>query len=175
MASLGDKHDASTVDLARSFARRGYVVAAINYRLLALKYCYGASSEGLLPACYRAALAARDDAEAAVARLRAHAARFRVEPRRIAVAGESAGGIASYLVGTDRRGGNRVSAGALARSGVPSYLDVIAGPAHDPYVAERGRLLAEATCFFARALDLAAEGDGCGPRLHTLEAAARSG
>jgi dienelactone hydrolase len=211
---FGDKDDATTVDLARSFARRGYVVAAINYRLLALKYCYGASSDGLLPACYRAALAARDDAETALAWLRAHAARFGLDPHRIAVAGDSAGGIASYLVGTDGRGGDRVaaffslsggvpqgrfagpgdapgllavsrgerafawsrdSAGALARAGVPASLDVLAGSAHDPYVADRRRLLAEASCFFSRALGTAATGAGCEPRLRALEAAARAG
>ena len=65
-------------------ARRGYVVASIDYEL-APKSIYPAQLE---------------DCKAAVRWLRANAARFRIDPERIAVFGASAGGHLAALLGT---------------------------------------------------------------------------
>lgn len=66
------------------FARRGFTVATIEYRT---------SNQ----ACFPAALI---DVKAAVRFLKAHAQAFCIDPRRIVIAGESAGGTLSALVGT---------------------------------------------------------------------------
>ena len=67
-----------------SLAGRGYVVASINYRL---------SSEAPSPA-------AEQDVKSAVRWLRANAARFGVDKRRIGIWGGSAGGTLAALAGT---------------------------------------------------------------------------
>lgn len=66
------------------FARRGYTVATINYRT---------SNSAPFPAQLI-------DAKAAVRFLKAHSEQFCIDPNRIAIAGESAGGTLSALVGT---------------------------------------------------------------------------
>jgi acetyl esterase/lipase len=63
---------------------RGYVVASINYRL---------SSEALFPAQIF-------DCKAAIRFLRAHAKEFDIDPARIGVWGDSAGGQLAALLGT---------------------------------------------------------------------------
>jgi acetyl esterase/lipase len=70
--------------LAAHIAAQGYVVASINYRL---------SSEAKFPAQLQ-------DAKAAVRWLRANAQRYGVDPKRIAVWGESVGGSVAALIGT---------------------------------------------------------------------------
>ncbi len=70
--------------LAETFARRGYVAAAINYRL-APKYNYPAQL---------------DDCQRAVRWLRKNAKEFRVDPKRFGAAGASAGGHLALLLGT---------------------------------------------------------------------------
>jgi len=65
------------------FAHKGYVVANINYRL---------SNEAKFPAAIQ-------DCKCAVRWLRAHAEKYNVDPERIIVAGGSAGGHLSLLVG----------------------------------------------------------------------------
>ena len=65
------------------FARRGYTVATIEYRT---------SNQ----ACFPAALV---DVKAAVRFLKAHAQAFCIDPARIVIAGESAGGTLSALAG----------------------------------------------------------------------------
>lgn len=69
--------------LAEFFARRGYVAAAINYRL-APKWSYPAQL---------------DDCQRAVRWLRKRAKEFRVDPKRFGAAGASAGGHLSLLLG----------------------------------------------------------------------------
>lgn len=69
--------------LAEFFARRGYVSAAINYRL-APKWSYPAQL---------------DDCQRAVRWLRKHAEEFRVDTKRFGAAGASAGGHLSLLLG----------------------------------------------------------------------------
>lgn len=92
----GDKTNTVPVDVANTLARKGYVVASINYRLLAPSGCASNPSQG---ACTVAALEAKRDAQAAVRWLRRHAGTYGVDPTRIGVGGESAGGIMATLVG----------------------------------------------------------------------------
>lgn len=79
----GDKSLAAN-SLALRQAGRGYAVASLNYRL---------SSDAVFPAQL-------NDVKAALRWLRANAARFRIDPQRIAVAGSSAGGHLAALSGT---------------------------------------------------------------------------
>jgi acetyl esterase/lipase len=92
----GSKTNTVPVDVANTFARLGYVVVSIDYRLLAPGGCVANPS---MPACTIAALEAQHDAQAAVRWLRANAATYGVDPARIGVGGESAGGITATLVG----------------------------------------------------------------------------
>jgi acetyl esterase/lipase len=78
----GDKKDMRI--LAEPLAQRGYVVAAINYRL-APKWSYPAQL---------------DDCQRAVRWLRKNAKEFRVDPKRFGAAGASAGGHLALLFGT---------------------------------------------------------------------------
>jgi acetyl esterase/lipase len=78
----GDKRQLR--NLAELFARRGYVAAAINYRL-APKWSYPAQL---------------DDCQRAVRWLRNNAKEFRVDPKRFGAAGASAGGHLALLLGT---------------------------------------------------------------------------
>jgi acetyl esterase/lipase len=70
--------------LAEPLAQRGYVVAAINYRL-APKWSYPAQL---------------DDCQRAIRWLRKNAKEFRVDPKRFGAAGASAGGHLALLLGT---------------------------------------------------------------------------
>ncbi len=67
-----------------SFARSGYAVASLNYRL---------SGEAIFPAQIH-------DCKAAIRWLRANAAQYNIDPLRFAVWGSSAGGHLAALVGT---------------------------------------------------------------------------
>ncbi|MFA0742375.1 MAG: hypothetical protein DFNUSKGM_002498 [Candidatus Fervidibacter sacchari] len=78
----GDKKDMRI--LAEPLAQRGYVVAAINYRL-APKWSYPAQL---------------DDCQRAVRWLRKNAKEFRVDTKRFGAAGASAGGHLALLLGT---------------------------------------------------------------------------
>lgn len=70
--------------LAELFARRGYVAAAINYRL-APKYSYPAQL---------------DDCQRAVRWLRKNAKEYKIDTKRFGAAGASAGGHLALLLGT---------------------------------------------------------------------------
>jgi acetyl esterase/lipase len=91
--SAGDKTNVVPVDVANTFAKLGYVVVSINYRLLGSGCVANPSS------CTVAALEAQHDAEAAVRWLRANAATYKIDTDRIGIGGESAGGITATLVG----------------------------------------------------------------------------
>jgi len=95
--SGGDKTSSPFPALARQFAKRGYVAASINYRLLATERCAGV--QPVPQSCQDAAVAAQHDAQAAVRWLRAHAAQYGIDPTRIAVGGGSAGAATALLVG----------------------------------------------------------------------------
>jgi acetyl esterase/lipase len=89
----GDKTNVVPVDVANTFAKLGYVVVSINYRLL------GSNCIGNPGGCTAAAIEAKRDAQAAVRWLRANAATYGIDPTRIGIGGESAGAITATLVG----------------------------------------------------------------------------
>ena len=89
----GDKTNTVPVDVANTFAKLGYVVVSINYRLL------GSNCIGNPGGCTAAAIEAKRDAQAAVRWLRANAATYGIDPTRIGIGGESAGAITATLVG----------------------------------------------------------------------------
>jgi dienelactone hydrolase len=91
--SGGDKANPLPVDVATTFAKHGYVVVSINYRLLG-SGCVANPSQ-----CTVAALEAKHDAQAAIRWARLHSNFLGIDPTRIAVGGESAGGITAALVG----------------------------------------------------------------------------
>jgi len=70
--------------LRKGYVQRGYVVASLNYRL---------SGHAVFPAQI-------EDCKAAVRWLRANAARFGIDPKRVGVWGSSAGGHLAALLGT---------------------------------------------------------------------------
>ncbi len=92
--TTGDKSSGATQ--ANFFARRGYVAASINYRLLSPTGCGGTTDP--TPACEQAAIAAQHDAQAAVRWFRSNASTYRIDTSRIAMAGSSAGAVTSLLV-----------------------------------------------------------------------------
>jgi dienelactone hydrolase len=93
--SGGDKGNPLPVDVATTFAKQGYVVVSINYRLLGS----GCVSNPGASQCIIAALEAQHDAQAAVRWLRSHAGFLGIDATRIGIGGESAGGITATLVG----------------------------------------------------------------------------
>lgn len=109
----GSRTSPEIVDQANYFARRGYVVASISYRL-APNGCTSVSAE-----CVEAIIDAREDAQAAVRYLRANAAALRVDTNRIAIGGTSAGAITAIGVayGADLPGD----------SGNPGYSAAVRG------------------------------------------------
>ena len=94
-------------ELAIAYARLGYVTASISYRLDPGNHCLqvqagqytGDELTSERARCERAMLGARDDAAAAIAFLRAHAATYGIDPGRVAVGGSSAGAITALHVG----------------------------------------------------------------------------
>jgi acetyl esterase/lipase len=93
--TAGDKSSGATQ--ATFFARRGYVAASINYRLLSPTGCGGTPNP--TPECQQAALGAQHDAQAAVRWFRSNAGTYGIDTSRIAIAGSSAGAVTSLLVG----------------------------------------------------------------------------
>lgn len=107
----GDKADYAvyTVD----YAKKGYVVASINYRMV---------SEALFPA-------AVEDAKCAVRWMRAHAEQYNIDPKRIVVLGGSAGGHLSMMVGYTERGEFEGTGGwAQEDSGVQAVVNFYGVP-----------------------------------------------
>jgi acetyl esterase/lipase len=94
----GTKDNDKAVSLARDFARRGYVTASIDYRLLNTDDGEGEPCGG--PECPQAiaAVAAQHDAQAAIRFLRRNAATYGIDPQRVAIAGTSAGAGTALLV-----------------------------------------------------------------------------
>jgi acetyl esterase/lipase len=89
---LGDR--AGYRDDIEEAARRGYVAVTISYRLMQFDQAQKETTTAapIFPAQIH-------DAKAAVRWLRASAAKYHVDPRRIGVTGQSAGGHLSLLVG----------------------------------------------------------------------------
>jgi acetyl esterase/lipase len=80
----GDKSDGAGLLFKGELVRRGYAMAAINYRL-APKFAFPAQIE---------------DVKCAVRYLRANAAKYNLDPQRIGAIGGSAGGHLAALLGT---------------------------------------------------------------------------
>ncbi len=90
-----------------TLARLGWAAFAVNYRL---------APRAHFPA-------GLSDVRHAVAWIRAHAARFGIDPRRIAALGDSAGGNLAALVATAGRGSlERAPASALPSHGRPRRI-----------------------------------------------------
>jgi acetyl esterase/lipase len=81
---MGSKEGSSDDPLPLDYLAQGYALASINYRL---------SQHAIFPAQI-------EDCKAAVRWLRAHAARFNLDPTRFAAWGPSAGGHLSAMLGT---------------------------------------------------------------------------
>ena len=82
------------------FARAGYVTFSINYRLDPT-LPYGASeavTQNRVDELVAATFNAQHDAQAAIRWVRANAAKYRIDPEKIAIAGHSAGGITAHMV-----------------------------------------------------------------------------
>jgi acetyl esterase/lipase len=92
--SHGDK--SAGAEFGDYFAKRGFVLTSINYRLLAPPGCGGHTDPS--PECEVAALGAQHDAQAAVRWLRKNKVGRHIDGNRIAMAGSSAGAITSLLV-----------------------------------------------------------------------------
>jgi para-nitrobenzyl esterase len=132
----GDK--SGVASNAAFFARLGYVVAAINYRLLSPVGCGG--NPDPTPTCKDAALGAQHDAQAAVRWLRKNASTYKIDAGRIASGGGSAGAVTSLLVdwrpedpGTSGNPGfsSRIGAAVSVSGGVPTnqWIDPSDSPA----------------------------------------------
>ena len=94
----GGDRSSSVTPMPAELVKAGYVVASIDYRLLASAPCVAMTHPS--DDCGAALDAAVRDAQAAVQWLRRNAATFRVDVDRIAIAGESAGGMTAAGVGT---------------------------------------------------------------------------
>jgi acetyl esterase/lipase len=89
----GDKKDYPH-DLLDRLTERGFSIISVNYRL-APKHPFPAAT---------------DDVETAIAYVKQHAPALRVDPRRLALLGPSAGGLIVSYVGAKHRPENRVAA-----------------------------------------------------------------
>lgn len=127
----GDKGEGA--GLMAPLVRRGFVAVSIDYRLLAPGGCDGG---GLTATCVAAVEGGIDDAQAAVRWLRANAATYRIDPRRIAVEGFSAGGVVATGLGSvpaaAGSSGNpgyssKVQAWVSIAGGLPNGLNMSAG------------------------------------------------
>ena len=113
--SGGDKTNTVPVDVGQTFAKQGYVVVSINYRLLGS----GCVANPGAPQCATAAIEAQHDAQAAVRWLRARAGFLGIDPTRIGIGGESAGAITATLVG--------LNSGDPGNSGNPGFPSTVRG------------------------------------------------
>ncbi len=119
-------------DVAAQWARRGYVTLSISYRLDPGNKCQEyqdgkitdpTEAEAERDRCFRAIVAAQNDASAAVGWIRRHAAEFRADPNRIAIGGGSAGAVTAVNVAQRSNPGNGTTftgqkvGAALAMSG----------------------------------------------------------
>jgi dipeptidyl aminopeptidase/acylaminoacyl peptidase len=142
--AAGDKSEGVSVVMANHLAQLGYVVASLNYRLLSAGGCGGSNTGG---DCSTAALEGIHDGQAAVRFLRANAEEYGIDPNRIAISGESAGGVIAYGAGTwsDAPGdsgtpgvSSEVQAFMSLSGGLPGGLFADAGDAPGLFFASTG-------------------------------------
>jgi dipeptidyl aminopeptidase/acylaminoacyl peptidase len=140
----GDKTEGVSPIMANHFAKLGYVAASLNYRLLAPNGCGGSNIGGN---CSTAALEGIHDGQAAVRFLRDNAVQYGIDPDRIAISGESAGGVMSYGAGAwwDEPGesgtpgvSSEVQAFMALSGGLPNGLFGGAGDAPGLFIASVG-------------------------------------
>ncbi|HVM54716.1 MAG TPA: alpha/beta hydrolase fold domain-containing protein, partial [Acidimicrobiales bacterium] len=81
-------------NLLEPWAKRGFVVASIDYRLIPAPGCEG----GPLPTCLTGIANGVDDMQTAIRYFRANASTYGIDPTRVAVAGFSAGAVMSLGV-----------------------------------------------------------------------------
>lgn len=96
--ATGNKNDSSIVEVAMNLARRGYVVATLEYRIgwNPLTTSQEAATEMLLKATFRSL----QDVRNAVRFFRSNASTYSVDDTRIALGGQGTGGYIAYAVGT---------------------------------------------------------------------------
>ena len=94
----GGDRSTSVVPFPDAFAKSGYVVASIDYDTSAASPCV--SEPHLRDDCRVILDAAVADAQAAVRWLKQNAVSYAIDPNRVAIAGESAGGLIAAGVGT---------------------------------------------------------------------------
>ena len=127
----------------RYFASRGMVAFSINYRLIK-------PGEAGMQEC-------ADDCRAALAYIRAHAAELGVDPAKIAVMGDSAGGHLAAVLGTIPGGGQLPTAMILCNPIVdltdPAWIPfVIGGPALEKKAPPEAKIPTPAQTELAKAL-----------------------
>lgn len=93
--TAGDKEAPTISELCESYAKRGYVCASIQYRLVDDDPTYEPGPFVNLTDRFRAINAASQDAAKAVRWLRQNAATYNIDPSRIGIGGSSAGAITS--------------------------------------------------------------------------------
>ena len=100
--TTGSKNDSNVVEMARRFAKKGYVVVALNYRLgwNPATTNQAAASEQLIKATYRAI----QDVRNCVRFIRKNATTYRVDTSKIIVGGQGTGGyVALGLAAVNKR------------------------------------------------------------------------
>ncbi len=126
----GSRDRGSAVTLARRYASLGYVAVSIDYRLVGDDPPTEDIARDPTDPVSRAVAAARVDAGRAVEWVRANAAKYRIDPNRIAIGGNSAGAITSmsvaYRFGEDPDvGGADVQVVLSLSGGLYGYEDII--------------------------------------------------
>src|ERR1700744_583669 len=127
--TFGSKDQEGIKLWSRTFAERGYVAAAINYRLgrKSLNFSY----TGLVSNCY----AAVQDLRQAITFFKANSARYRIDTNRIVLAGNSAGGIMALQAVY----GNDAAMGGAGIGGIAAIVNFWGG-IFNPDWLERARV-----------------------------------
>lgn len=171
----GDKALPDPVSYSTRMAKRGYVVASINYRLREGGYPPEEQGEVVFDA--------KHDMQAAVRWFRANAATYAVDETRISVAGYSAGAatalFAAFIPEDVGESGNPdypsdVSASISISGGMGNAADGAISPGDPPVLLIHGT--ADATVPYANATGIvaAANADSVPNELHTLSGAGHS-
>ncbi len=135
----GSKESQTIVELAKRFAKRGYVTVSINYRLVKDKVTFNDTARVI-----QAVTQAYQDAKAAIRWLRKKAQDYRIDENKIAVGGVSAGAITALHAAYEEDEGNSGNSGyssevAVAISVAGALVDDnIMGGGEAPFIAFHG-------------------------------------